>query len=531
MMHWLTSTNHKSVGIKYIMTSGLFFAIAGILSLIIRLQLARPDQNIVSPHAYNQIFTLHGTAMIFLVIAPIGFGLGNFLVPLQIGAPDMAYPRLNLLGVYLFMISGLMIFLSVFAQGGGAFAGWTAYAPLSTQIIGTGAGEDMWIIGILLNSIATIMVAVNFTATILLFRAPGMIMFRMPIFTWEILATALLILMAFPSLSVSMFELMLERHYGAHFFDPRFGGNVVLYQHLFWFFGHPEVYVMILPSFGVVAEIVAVFSGKPIFGYTGMVLSAFAIAGLSMGVWAHHMFTTGTVANGFFSGISFLIAIPTGVKYWNWIGTMWKGRIRLTTPMLFSIGFLSNFLIGGITGVMVASPPIDYHAEDSYFLVSHFHYTLGGGAMFALFGGMYFWFPKMFGYKLNETLGKIGFWTMYIGFNVTFIPWFFMGIEGMARRVYTYPAMGDLPWLNAVSSVGAGIMALSVMAFIVNLFMSKLAARAAGPLPDDPWGNGYSLEWATSCPPPEFNFHSLPPILTERPVWDMKHPEYIEHRL
>ena len=531
MTHWLTTTNHKSIGIMYIMTTFLFFIIAGVLSLVIRLQLAQPNQNIVSPHAYNQIFTLHGTAMIFLVIAPFAFGLGNYLVPLQIGAPDMAFPRLNALGVYLFIISGFTIFAGVFAQGGGATAGWTAYAPLSTIQAGTGGGQDLWIIGILLNSAATIMVAINFTATILLYRAPGMTMWRMPIFTWEILATALLILMAFPSLAVTMFELLLERHYGAHFFDPQYGGNVVLYQHLFWFFGHPEVYVMILPYFGVISEVVSVFSGKPLYGYVGMVLSAFAIAGLSMGVWAHHMFTTGVVANAFFSGMSFLIAIPTGVKYWNWIGTMWKGRIRLTTAMLYAIGFLSNFLIGGITGVMVASPPIDYQVEDSYFLISHFHYTLGGGALFAVFAAIYYWFPKMFGVKLNETLGKINFWLLFIGFNVTFIPWFFMGIEGMPRRVFTYPAMGDLPWLNAVSSVGAGIMALGVIAFVWNIVFSKIEQKVAEPLPDDPWGDSFTLEWATSCPPPEFNFHALPPILSERPVWDMKHPELIKQRL
>jgi cytochrome c oxidase subunit 1 len=356
-------------------------------------------------------------------------------------------------------------------------------------------------------------------------------MWRMPIFTWEILATALLILMAFPSLSVAMFEVLLERHYGAHFFDPQYGGNVVLYQHLFWFFGHPEVYVMILPYFGVISEVVAVFSGKPLYGYVGMVLSAFAIAGLSMGVWAHHMFTTGAVANGFFSGMSFLIAIPTGVKYWNWIGTMWKGRLRMTTAMVFSIGFLCNFLIGGITGVMVASPPIDYQVEDSYFLISHFHYTLGGGALFAVFAAIYYWCPKMFGVKLNETLGKVNFWLMFVGFNVTFIPWFFMGIEGMPRRVYTYSATGDLPWLNAVSSVGSGIMALAIIAFLLNVVLSKIESKVAEPLPDDPWGDSFTLEWATSCPPPEFNFEALPPIRSERPVWDMNHPELITQRM
>jgi cytochrome c oxidase subunit 1 len=330
-----------------------------------------------------------------------------------------------------------------------------------------------------------------------------------------------------------LFELLIDRHYGGHFFDPAQGGNVVLYQHLFWFFGHPEVYVMILPYFGVVSEIIAVFSGKPIFGYVGLVLSAFAIAGLSMSVWAHHMFTTGVVANAFFSGMSFLIAVPTGVKFWNWIGTMWGGRIRLSTPMLFIIGFLLNFLIGGITGVMIASPPIDYHAEDSYFIVAHMHYVLGGGSLFAVLGAVYFWWPKMFGVKLSETLGKWNFWTMFVAFNVVFLPMHFMGLEGMPRRVYTYPAFGDLPWLNFVSTIGALLMALSVMLFILNVIVSSVTLSSVrhgervveGRLSDDPWGGCNSLEWATSCPPPEFNFEALPPIRSERPAWDLAHPE------
>ncbi|HZZ64550.1 MAG TPA: cbb3-type cytochrome c oxidase subunit I [Candidatus Baltobacteraceae bacterium] len=526
MMHWLTSTNHKSIGILYILTTFFFFIVAGILSLLIRLQLAHPDNTVLTPHAYNEVFTLHGTAMIFLVVAPFAFGLANYLVPLQIGAPDMAFPRLNLLSVMLFIISGFTIFAGVFAQGGAAAAGWTGYAPLSEWQIGTGAGQDLWIIGLILNAMATIMVAINFVTTILLYRAPGMTMWRMPIFTWEILATALLILMAFPSLTAVLFELLLSRHYCAHFFDPQYGGDPILYQHLFWFFGHPEVYVMILPYFGVITEVVSVFSGKPVFGYVGLVLSAFAIAGLSMGVWAHHMFTTGVVANGFFSGMSFLIAVPTGVKFWNWIGTMWRGNIRLTTSMLFAVGFLLNFLVGGVTGVMVASPPIDYHAEDTYFIVSHFHYTLGGGSLFAIFAAVYFWFPKMFGTRLNETLGKLNFWLMFVGFNLTFFPMYFMGIEGMPRRVFTYPAIADLPWLNLLASAGAGIMALAAIVFVVNVIVSKLAQEPAA---DDPW-DAFTLEWGTSSPPPEFNFHALPPIRSERPVWDLHHPELAQQR-
>ena len=521
MTSWLTSTNHKQIGILYISTTFLFFLVAGILSICMRLQLAHPQQQLFTPNAFDQLFTLHGTAMIFLVIAPFGFGLANFLVPLQIGAPDMAFPRLNAFGVWLFILSGLTIFAGVFAEGGAASTGWTAYAPLSSTLATAGAGQDLWLIGILMNSVATITVAINLVATIFLLRAPGMTMWRMPIFTWEMLATALMILMAFPSLACVTCELILERRYGALFFDPAHGGDPILYQHLFWFFGHPEVYVMILPFFGVVSEVIAVFSHKPVFGYVGLVLSAFAIAGLSMGVWAHHMFTTGAVANGFFSGMSFLIAVPTGVKFWNWIGTMWKGKIELATPMLFCIGFLLNFLIGGVTGVMVASPPIDYHTEDSYFIVAHFHYTLGGGSLFAIFAAVYFWFPKMFGTRLNETLGKINFWLMFAGFNLTFLPMFFMGMEGMSRRVFTYEPIGDLPWLNGLASIGAAIMAFGALAFVLNVVLSSLAKEPAG---DDPWG-AYTLEWATSSPPPEFNFEALPPIRSERPAWDMRHPE------
>ncbi|MFN2448749.1 MAG: cytochrome c oxidase subunit I [Candidatus Baltobacteraceae bacterium] len=518
MTRWLTSTNHKQIGVLYMCTTLFFFAIAGVLSLIIRMQLAHPGNTLVSPQTYNQLFTLHGTAMIFLVVAPFAFGLGNYLIPLQIGAPDMAYPRLNLLGVWLFILSGFTVFAGVFAEGGAAQTGWTAYAPLSTLLSGTGAGQDLWLIGILLNSIATIMVAINFIATIFLFRAPAMSMWRMPIFTWEMLATALLIIMAFPSLACVVCELLLERHYGASFFNPAQGGDPILYEHLFWFFGHPEVYVMILPYFGVVAEVVSVFSRKPVFGYVGLVLSAFAIAGLSMGVWAHHMFTTGAVANGFFSGMSFLIAVPTGVKYWNWIGTMWKGKLEFTTPMLFCMGFLFNFLIGGITGVMIASPPIDYHTEDSYFIIAHFHYTLGGGALFAMFAAVYFWYPKIAGVRLNETLGKINFWLMFAGFNLTFFPQFVLGMEGMPRRVYTYLPTGDLPWLNALSSAGSAVMAFGVIAFALNFLFAKFAREPAG---NDPWG-GSTLEWATTSPPPEFNFTSLPPIRSERPLWDLR---------
>jgi len=520
MIEWMTTTDHKKIGILYIFTTMFFFVIAGILALLIRAQLARPENDLLSAHTYNQVFTLHGTAMIFFVIAPFGLGLANFLVPLQIGAPDVAFPRLNATAFWMFACAGIIVFSGLAGYGGAAATGWTAYAPLSEIAEGTGAGQDLWLLGLLLASVSTILTALNLMVTIFLFRAPGMTMWRLPIFTWEIVATAVLILMAFPSLTAVLAMLLIDRHLGGHFFDPAYGGNPILYQHLFWFFGHPEVYVMILPYFGIIAEIVATFSRKPVFGYVGMVIAAFAIAGLSIGVWAHHMFTTGAVSNPFFSAVSFLIAVPTGVKFVNWIGTMWKGSISFPTPMLFAVGFLLNFLIGGITGVMVASPPIDYGAHDTYFIVQHFHYTLGGGSMFALFAALYFYFPKIFGVQLSERLGAWVFALMFIGFNVTFIPMGFMGLEGMARRVYTYPDIAHLGMLNGIATAGAIIIGIGAALFFVDVAVSSYAyawnrRRAAA----NPWG-GYSLEWATSSPPPEFNFDALPPIRSRLPVWD-----------
>jgi cytochrome c oxidase subunit 1 len=520
---WLVTTDHKRIGILYMLTSLAFFAIAGILADVIRVQLAAPQQNLVGPHAYNQVFTLHGTAMIFLFVAPFGFGLANYLIPLQIGAPEMAFPRLNAYSFWLFLLGGLTVFSGVLVQGGAAAAGWTAYVPLSEVRVSAGVGQDLWILGLTMTSISGIMTAINFLVTPIVFRAPGMSMWRLPIFTWEMIATALLIMMAFPPLTAAFAMLLLDRHAGARFFDPGSGGDPVLYQHIFWFFGHPEVYVMILPFFGVITEIVAVFSRKPVFGYTGLVLSAFAIAGLSMGVWAHHMFTTGAVANPFFAGMSFLIAVPTGIKFFNWIATMWKGAISFETPMLFALGFMLNFLIGGITGVIVASPPLDYHVTDSYFVIAHFHYTLGGGSMFAIFAALYFWFPKIWGVKLGERLGRVHFVLMFLGFNLAFFPMFLLGMLGMPRRVYTYAPFESWGALNLASTAGAALITVGTAVLVWNVIVS---VRKREQLPDDPWGGGYTLEWATSCPPPEFNFRAIPPIRSRRPAFDLHHPEY-----
>jgi cytochrome c oxidase subunit I len=526
ILSWITTTDHKRIGVLYMATTLLFMAVAGLLAIAIRTQLARPDGTLLEPHAYNQIFTLHGTAMIFLVIAPFALGLANYLIPLQIGAPEMAFPRLNATSYWMFLFGGLVVFAGAATNEGAASAGWTSYAPLSEIIISTGLGEDFWIVGLAMVSVASIMTALNFVTTTFIFRAPGMTMWRIPIFTWEMVATSLLIFMAFPALTATLLLLFVDRRLGGHVFDPAFGGSAILYQHLFWFFGHPEVYVLILPYFGVVSEVISTFTGRPLFGYTGMVLSAFAIAGLSMGVWAHHMFTTGAVNNPFFSFVSFLIAVPTGIKFFNWVCTMWGGAIRYTAAMLYALGFLMNFLLGGVTGVMVASPPLDFQAQDSYFVVAHFHYTIGGGSFFALFAAVYYWWPKVFGWRLSERLGKINFWLTFAGFNLTFLPMFFMGVFGMPRRIYTYANAGALPALNAIATAGAYLMLIAAIVFVANVVVS---ARRREPAGDNPW-HGYTLEWATSSPPPEHNFRRLPPIRSARPLWDVEHPKNAEAR-
>jgi cytochrome c oxidase subunit 1 len=518
---WLTTTDHKRIGILYMVTTFGFFLIGGLLALVIRAELAEPGLQLVGRQGYNETFTMHGTIMIFLFVAPFGLGLANYLVPLHIGAPDMAFPRTNALSYWLFLLGGLLVLSGYATSGGAAAAGWTAYPPLSDATFMPGVGMDLWIFGLVLTSASSIMTGVNILATVIRMRAPGMIFWRMPIFTWNMVVTSLIVLVAFPSVTVAFAMLFLERRFGAVFFDPSQGGSPVLYQHLFWFFGHPEVYIMILPFFGVITEIVPVFARKPVFGYLGFVLATLAIAGLSMGVWAHHMFTTAAVSNPFFSGMSFLIAVPTGVKFFNWVGTMWRGRIWFPTPMLFALGFMANFLFGGITGVMVASPPLDFALHDTQFVVGHFHNVLMGGSVFAIFAAIHFWWPKFTGYRLREGLGRLSFVLMFVGYNLTFIPIHIVGYEGMPRRIADYAGSTGWGSMNLLATVGSGVLGLGVLVFLWNVVSSRRRRTPAG---NDPW-DAQTLEWWTTSPPPPHNFDSLPPIRSARPTFDARHPE------
>ncbi|MCX4472812.1 cytochrome c oxidase subunit 1 [Micromonospora sp. MW-13] len=516
----LGTTDAKQIGLLYLITSFGFFLIGGVLALLLRAELARPRMQFLSPEQYNQAFTMHGTIMLLLFATPMVFAFGNYIVPLQIGAPDVAFPRLNAFAYWLYLFGGTLVVASYATPGGAADFGWTAYTPLSRAEHSPGVGGNMWIVGLVLSGLGTILGAVNLITTTLTLRAPGMTMFRMPIFTWNLLLTSVLVILVFPLLAAALLALAADRLLDAHVFDPATSGPM-LWQHLFWFFGHPEVYIVALPFFGIITEIIPVFARKPIFGYTGLVLATIAITVLSMTVWAHHMFGTGQVLLPFFSILSYLIAVPTGVKFFNWIGTMWKGQLTFETPMLFAIGFLVTFLLGGLTGVLLASPPADFHVTDTYFVVAHFHYVLFGTIVFAAFGGVYFWFPKMTGRLLDERLGKIHFWTMFLGFHATFLVQHWLGNEGMPRRYADYLPGDGFTTLNMISTVGSFVLGASTLFFMYNVWKSwRYGAMVTV---DDPWGFGNSLEWATTCPPPLRNFDRMPRIRSERPAFDFKY--------
>ena len=516
---WLTTVDHKRIGILYGVTAFILFLSGGLEALYMRAQLAFPGQDLVSPEVFNQLFTMHGTTMIFLAIMPLGAAFFNFVIPLQIGARDVAFPRLNAFSYWTFLAGAIMLKTSWFL-GGAPNAGWFGYAPITGEAYNPGHGIDFWILSLQLLGIASLAAAFNFIVTIINLRAPGMSLMRMPMFTWMTLVTSFLLVLAFPVITVALIELMFDRFYGANFFVPAMGASPVLWQHLFWVFGHPEVYILILPAMGIVSEILPTFSRKPLFGYPVIVLSGIIIGFMGWMVWSHHMFTVGLgpIANSVFALTTMAIAVPTGVKIFNWVGTMWKGSLDMKTPMLFAIGFIFLFIIGGLSGVMHSSAASDAQQQDTYFIVAHLHYVLFGGSIMALLAGIYYWFPKITGRLLDERIGQLNFWLVFIGMNLTFFPMHFTGLDGMPRRIYTYDAeMGWSMW-NLVSSAGAVMLALGILVFLANFFRSLKKGEEAGA---DPW-DGRTLEWSIPSPPPEYNFEQIPTVHARDAFWEQK---------
>ncbi len=526
---WVTTVDHKRLGIMYVLSALFFMVIGGIEISIIRLQLSQAGLNIVSPQTFNQLFTMHGTTMIFLFGMPMLFGIANYVIPLMLGARDLAFPRLNALGFWLFLFGGLLLYFSylgaegLYGSGSAPDIGWFAYAPLTSKTFSRGNSTDYWILAILVSGFGSMLTSVNLIATTLTMRCKGMTLMRMPMMVWIMLVVSVLVVLVIPPLTAAQVMLLFDRFLGAHFFDAQAGGSALLWQHLFWFFGHPEVYILMLPGFAYASEIIPVFSRKVLFGYPAMVAATVGIGILSLGVWAHHMFVVGLTRNlnVFFAGSTLLVAVPTGIKIFNWLGTMYGGKIRFDTPMLFCVAFLAQFVVAGLTGVILAIAPLDWQLSDSYFVVAHFHYVIVGGLLFTIFGAIYYWFPKVTGRRLNETLGKWQFWLLVIGFQVTFTTMHVQGLLGMPRRIYTYPADRGWEIWNLATSIGVVFQIAAVAIFAFNVWRSLRKGQIAG---DDPW-DAWTLEWSTTSPPPSYNFETIPEVQSRRPLWDLKHPE------